>query len=66
MILIFFTIHVVLTVNFSSEIYEASESDGLVHVCLLKDRDSDEDVLIHVNASELDIAEAVGMTFNCS
>ena len=55
-----------LTVNFSSEIYEAHENDGSVRVCLLKDRESDEDLLIYINASELDIAEAVGMTFSCN
>ena len=50
-----------VTVNFSSEVYEVNEGAGFVRVCLLKDIESDEDLLIHFEASELDSAEAIGM-----
>ena len=58
--LLLFLLTVVLTVNFSSEVYEANEGAGFVRVCILKDIESDEDLLINIEAIELDPAEAIG------
>ena len=53
-----------MTVNFSSEVYEANEGAGFVRVCILKDIESDEDLLINIEAIELDPAEAIGTQLN--
>ena len=59
--LLLFLLTVVLTVNFSSEVYEVNEGAGFVRVCILKDIESDEDLLINIEAIELDPAEAIGI-----
>ena len=62
--LLLFLFTVVLTVKFSSTAYEVEEGAGSVRVCLEKDLDTDEDLLINVKASELDAAEARGALIN--
>ena len=54
-----------VTLKFSSEVYEVNENNGSVHVCLEKDRDTA--IVLHINvaAGELDRAEAKGINHAC-